>query len=169
MKRKTLSFVVMMLFVSLLTFSQTQKGRWIVSGNSTFQVSNTKPENGDGKTMVILSPSIGYFVIDGLAVGVDLNLLTSDGSTAFSILPSASYYFDTKSQVKPFAQMGLGYSSLSTNNNTYGGLAVGAGAGVLYQLNDNVGVNLGLQYLRSDYDSAITNTIGGLMGFSIFF
>lgn len=169
MKRKTLFFVVMMLFVSSLTFSQTQKGSWIVSGNSTFQVSNTKPEKGDGKTVVLLSPSVGYFVVDGLAAGVALNLLTSDGNTVFSILPSASYYFDTKTQVKPFAQIGLGYSSLTANDHTYGGMAIGAGAGVLYELNDKIGLNLGLQYVRNDYDSAITNTLGGLLGFSIFF
>ena len=91
-------------------------------------------------------------------------------TTAISILPTASYYIESQSQIKPFIDLGIGYSSISDDEDTYGGLAIGAGVGIMYEFNKNVGLNIGLQYLRSDYSEiGVANTIGGMIGFSIFF
>ena len=169
MKKKLFMAMTLILSMSSMVFAQTQKGNWILSGNSSLQVSSTKPEKGESTTTVILNPSVGYFVANNLAVGAGVSLRADEGSTHFSVLPTASYFFESQSQVKPFAQLGIGYSSISNGDNTYGGLALGAGAGIVYLLNRNVGINLGLQYMRSDYDGAINNTLGGIIGLSVFF
>ena len=171
MKVKSIILVLFIVCVSSASYSQTNKGNWIVSGSSTLQVTNNKFEGGDdGATTVILSPSIGYFVANNLSLGVAMTLMTSEGTTAISVLPTASYYIETQSQLKPFIDLGIGYSSISDDEDTYGGLAIGAGVGIMYELNKNVGLNIGLQYLRSDYSEiGVANTIGGMIGFSIFF
>ena len=169
MKSKVILFLAMIL-VSSLSFAQTQKGGWIISGSSSLQVMSSKPEGiSSATTTVTLSPSVGYFIADGLAVGASLNLITSEGSTIFSVLPTASYYFQTLTQVRPYLTIGVGYGSLDTGNYSAGGLALGAGGGLVYLINQNVGLNVGLQYLRGDYGGNVTNTFGGLLGFSIFF
>ncbi len=77
---------------SSLSFGQINKGNWIVSGNSLLQVSSSKVEGASSSsTTVAFTPSVGYFVADGFSVGLFASLLTSEGSTIYSILPSASY------------------------------------------------------------------------------
>ncbi len=169
MKSKLVLFVAILL-VSSFSFAQTQKGNWIISGNSSLQVMNAKPEQASsGVTTVTLNPSVGYFVIDGLAVGAGVTLVSAEGSTVFAVLPTASYYFQTASSVKPYLQLGVGYGSLKSGGNSLGGLALGAGGGIVYLINKNVGLNAGLQYVRGDYDGNVTNTFGGVLGFSLFF
>lgn len=169
MKSKLILFAAMV-FVSSYSFAQTQKGNWIISGNSSLQVMSSKVEGASsGSTTVTLSPSVGYFITDGLAVGAGLNLITSEGSTIFTVLPTASYYFQTMSQIQPYLQLGVGYGSLKVGSNSTGGLALGAGGGIVYLINQNVGLNAGLQYIRGDYGGNVTNTFGGVLGFSLFF
>ncbi|WP_294083704.1 outer membrane beta-barrel protein [Proteiniphilum sp. UBA5384] len=156
--------------VSSLSFGQINKGNWIVSGNSILQVSSSKVEGwGSSTTTVVFSPSVGYFVTDGLSVGISASILNTEGSTLYSVLPSASYYFDNQSNIKPFIEVGIGYGGLSEDGESIGGLALGAGAGIMYLINKNIGLNLGFQYLRGDYDGLINNTFGGTIGFSLFF
>lgn len=169
MKSKIILLFAVISFSSL-SFGQINKGNWIVSGNSTLQVSSSKVEGwGSSTTTVVFSPSVGYFVIDGLSVGISANVLNSEGSTIYSILPSASYYFQTQSNVKPFMEIGIGYGGISVDSESAGGLALGAGAGIMYLINQNIGLNFGFQYLRGDYDGIVNNTFGGTLGFSIFF
>ena len=169
---KIKSIILLFLFVCLssVSYSQTNKGNWIVSGSTSLQITNNKPEYGDGVTTVILNPSVGYFVANNFSIGAMMSLFSADGSTAISVLPTASYYLGTQSQVKPFIDLGIGDSSISADDDTYGGLAIGAGLGIMYELNRNVGLNIGLQYLRNDYDRiGVTNSFGGMIGFSVFF
>lgn len=169
MKSKIILLVAAISFSSL-SFGQINQGNWIVSGNSTLQVSSSKVEGvNSSSTTVVFSPSIGYFVVDGLAVGISGSVLNSEGSTIYSVMPSASYYFQTQGNVKPFVQVGVGYGGISVDGESAGGLALGAGAGIVYLINQNIGLNLGLQYLRGDYDGLVNNTFGGAIGFSIFF
>ena len=169
MKTKVILILAAFFFTNL-TFAQINKGNWFVSGNSTLQVSSSKVEGSSSSTTtVFFSPSFGYFVIDGLSVGVSANILNSDGSTVYAFLPTASYYFQTQGSVKPFVEVGIGYGKISVDEESTGGLSFGGGAGITYFINQNVGLNIGLQYLRGDYDGAVNNTFGGAIGFSIFF
>lgn len=169
MKSKIVLLLVAVACCSM-AFGQLQQGSWIVSGNSSLQVSSSKVEGDNSSaTTVIFSPSIGYFVVDGLAVGISGSVLNSEGFTTYSVLPSASYYFPTQTPVRPYIQVGVGYSGMSADGESIGGLALGAGAGITYLINQHVGINLGLQYLRGDYSGAVNNTFGGALGFSLFF
>lgn len=169
MKSKIILLFAVISFSSL-SFGQINKGNWIVSGSSMLRVQSSKVEGANSSTtLVTFSPSVGYFVADGLSVGISANVLSSEGSTLYSILPSAAYYFQSQGNIKPFMQVGLGYGGISVDDESVGGLALGAGAGIVYLINQNIGLNLGLQYLRGDYDGWVENTFGGAIGFSIFF
>ena len=169
MKSKIILLAAVISF-SFSSFGQIYKGNWIVSGNSTLQVSSSKIEGANSSsTTVVFSPSIGYFVADGLSVGISGSVLNSEGSTVYAIMPSASYYFQTQGNIKPFVEIGVGYGGISNDGESAGGLALGAGTGIMYLINQNIGLNLGLQYLRGDYDGIVNNTFGGAIGFSIFF
>lgn len=169
MKTKTSILLVALSLLSLTAFSQTKKGNWTVSGTSTIQVMNISPESGDGNTIVLLTPSLSYFVADGFAVGIDLNLLSVENLTILSALPTASYYFNTKSQVKPFVQLGVGYGNVKVGETSTGGLTLSGAGGITYLINNKVGLNLGLRYMRSDFDGNAMNVFGGMGGISVFF
>ena len=166
---KTKAFILSaIVLLSSVAFSQTEKGKWTVSGNTSLQILNSS--NGDdNSTTVTLNPSAGYFVANNLAVGASLALTSQEGASSFSILPTAIYYFPTASQVKPYLQAGIGYGNVKVSGFSMGGLAIGGGAGIAYFINKNVSLDLGLQYLRNDYDGGILNTFGGVVGFSLFF
>ncbi|VBB46739.1 putative OprF membrane domain protein [uncultured Paludibacter sp.] len=168
---KTKSFVLALaILCSSAIFAQTEKGNLVVSGSTSLQIQNSSWSDDNGSTTTVqFNPSIGYFVANNLCVGVSLSVMSQDESSQFSILPSLGYYFPVQGSLKPYLQLGLGYGSLKSGSSSVGGLAVGAGGGVAYFLNENVSLDFGLQYLRNDYDGYILNNVGGLVGFSIFF
>lgn len=173
MKIKSFILVVFAICFSTMAYSQTNKGNWIVSGSTSLQIMNVKPEGGDASTTVTLTPSVGYFIVDNFSLGANLNLLSMEDLTTISVLPTATYYFETNSYVKPLISLGIGYASMSLDDGyddeTFGGLALGVGAGMVLMLNQNVGFDIGIQYLRNDFDYGIVNTFGGVLGFSVFF
>lgn len=60
--------------------AQTEKGSWVVAGSTTLGFNSIKSEvkydgvTEDGPTLstFTLTPSVGYFVMDNIAVGLDL-------------------------------------------------------------------------------------------------
>ncbi|MGI6073152.1 MAG: outer membrane beta-barrel protein [Fermentimonas sp.] len=169
MKKRLFYITVLMLSIATVSNAQMKKGSFEISGNSALQVSSSKVEGAESSTTtVIFNPSVGYFVMDGLSVGLSANVLKSGGSTEYAILPSAKYYFPFDMVFKPYVGLGLGYGGVSGDNDA-SGFALAAGGGLTYLINSNVGVNLGLEYQRIDYDGAVNNSFGGLVGFSLFF
>ena len=173
MKIRSFVLLVFAICFSAMAYSQTYKGNWVVSGSSSLQIMNMKPEGGDASTTVTLTPSVGYFIADNLSLGASLSLLSTEDLTTISALPTATYYFETGSNVKPLISLGIGYASISFDDgyddDTYGGLALGVGAGMVFLINQNVGLNIGIQYSRNDFDYGVVNTFGGVLGFSVFF
>ncbi len=155
-------------------FSQTTKGRFIVSGAAGLQINaGTLNYEFDGdefsetkQTTIQFTPSFGYFVIDNLAVGLSGGITSTtqkDGddkytSTSLAIAPTAMYFFPVEGKIKPFVQVGVGINS-STNKfvsdegpdekDSYSGLLLSGGGGVAFFINENVSFNGGLSYNRS--------------------
>ncbi|SHF27606.1 OmpW family outer membrane protein [Chryseobacterium takakiae] len=190
-----------------LANAQMTKGDWVISGNTGMgfnnintntKVNGTKYDETKVSSFSV-TPSVGYFVIDGLAVGIDLgfntNTTKSDGSkvtlSTFSVMPTATYYFNTDSKFFPFVGAGIGYASTKTKFNisnaiadpllwsgdtTTDGLAWKAKAGVTYMATQSLGINLGLgfdQFYNKETYSGIdykttSNTFGVNVGFSYF-
>lgn len=172
--KKLLLFTL--LFAGFTGFSQTTKGRIIVSGAAGLNVSaGTVNHEYDGnefgeikQTTIQFTPSFGYFVIDNLAVGLSGNISSTTqkddesddkyNSTSLAIAPTAMYFFPVDGKIKPFVQLAVGLSS-TTNKYTpdegpndkesYSGLLMSGGGGVAFFINDNVSFNGGLSYNRT--------------------
>lgn len=190
-----------------LSNAQMTKGDWVISGNtgmgfnaaSSTAKANGESEDGPKISKFSITPSVGYFVMDGLAVGIDLGLDSEtnkyDGdkttSTRFSVMPTATYYFNTDSKFFPFIGVGIGYATSKTKYSSSGsiidpslfdgnlkedGLAWKAKAGVTYMATQSLGINLGVGfdqfYTKNTYfDTEVKttrNNFGVNVGFSYF-
>jgi outer membrane protein len=168
---KSICILVVTFFVTT-TFAQTSKGKFLLSGSSSFSITTTadkwKSDNGDGvndrTTAVSLTPMAGFFVIKNLAVGLELQVGLSSTKkdepadktmvTTFTAAPFARYYFGA-GKIKPYGHVSIGggtrkYKSdpvtgaTTTDKNGIMTFQVGGGIGIF--LNDNVSLDLGLNY-----------------------
>ncbi|MFY8187911.1 MAG: outer membrane beta-barrel protein [Flavobacterium sp.] len=114
--------VVVLLFLSQWAFSQTEKGTFIFSGNTSaaFSKSKTKSNISDSDiTSFDVNPTFGYFVKDQFFVGLtgtfefthtnyDQNYI--DKSTLTVLMPTVGYYFPLEGSFKPFVTASFGYA-----------------------------------------------------------
>jgi outer membrane protein len=168
--KRILVFSWLILFFMSLN-AQTSAGKFLIGGSSALNFSSTtdkyKSDDGDGtngKTLDLsLMPQVGYFVMDGLAVGLVLDIAYSsykaDGAedrnsvTTLVAAPFARYYFGA-SKIKPYGEgtLGLGiyidkYPDFDgTQTDKYGVFAWQLKGGVGVFLNDAVSLDLGLAY-----------------------
>jgi outer membrane protein len=160
-----------------LSNAQMTKGDWVISGNTGvgFNSVDTKTKvsgqtyNGAKVSTFSVTPSIGYFVIDGLAVGIDLGFSSTttkqEGDkvkiSSFAIMPTATYYFQTGSKFVPFLGAGIGYSTnklyysfdneivdplLFQSETKTDGLAWKVKGGVTYMATQSLGINVGIGF-----------------------
>lgn len=151
----------------------------------------------DKITSINMLPRVGFFVIDGLAVGLDLNLsnvVYKDGNdddktitTAYALGPFVRYYFPVE-KVKPFVEVNSSFGSIKqkyeyTNSNyeddeyKYGLVLIGGGAGVAIPIGKRVTFDMmaGYNSLKfkekednEDNDRTILGTFGLKFGFVVF-
>jgi hypothetical protein len=144
-------------------FAQFNQGRYLVGGSLGFSTTTSKSKTDNStntqshSTSFFLSPNVGYFVIDNLAVGAGLGLSvgTSKGdgnntskntSTSVTLSPFVRYYLDQGIFFQ--GQVGFGSSSnkyKETGSNTTittknGVFNWALAAGYAYFLNDFVAV-----------------------------
>ena len=143
---------------------------------------------------------MAYFVANNIAVGVDLgissisqkeegnNYSDKTTTTTISVMPTGTYYFKSASNILPYLGVGVGYASSKVKNTyTFGnesdtdedkvdGFAYKAKGGVVFLLNQSVGIDLGVSYmgingkLDSNNDVKVnTGTVGVNAGVSVFF
>lgn len=189
--------------------AQTEKGSWVIGGSTTlgFNSLNTtykyqgQSTDGPKVSTITITPSVGYFVIDKLAIGLDLGFTSittkeeevymnttytyKNTISTFSVLPTATYYFKSGSNVLPYLGVGIGYSSSKTKDSSsassntseesIGGFAWKAKGGVTFLLSPSIGLDLGLSYmanygkLDSNQDVKVnTGTLGVNAGISVF-
>lgn len=178
-----------------LSNAQMTKGDWVISGNTGMGFNNTTTTvkvggnsvDGPKVNSFSITPSVGYFVIDKLAVGIDLGYFNTttkyqgvkSTNSTFSVMPTATYYFTNSSKLVPFLGAGIGYASNKTkysfynsniNNdgfdpllmqdteNTTDGLAWAVKGGVTYMATQSLGINLGISYNQFSNKETIMNT-----------
>ncbi|AZB26549.1 MULTISPECIES: OmpW family outer membrane protein [Chryseobacterium] len=177
-----------------LSNAQMTKGDWVISGNTGMGFNNAtttvkaRGNSVDGPKVNTFSiiPSVGYFVIDKLAVGIDLGYVNTttkyqgikSTNSTFSIMPTATYYFTNSSKFVPFLGAGIGYASNKTKYSFYkdinnegldpllmrdtetttDGLAWKVKGGVTYMATSSLGVNLGISYDQFSSKETIMNT-----------
>ncbi|WP_418123967.1 outer membrane protein [Chryseobacterium sp. PTM-20240506] len=187
-----------------LSNAQMTKGDWVISGNTGLGFNNITTTikaggqsiDGPKVSTFSVSPSVGYFVIDKLAVGIDLGFMSAttkyqgikSKTNNFSVMPTATYYFVNDSKFVPFLGAGIGYSSVKntgegnfgdgsvSSDTTTDGLAWKVKGGVTYMATQSLGVNLGVSYDQFSNKETIMNTdvktnvktFGVNIGFSYF-
>ena len=193
------SILLLLLIVSSFTiFAQTEKGNIELSGGAGFQfISSHLKYVNDGVTTgeattnsFSFLPSIGYFVIDNLAIGLAGNFTSSSTkeegdadksiSTSILIIPTAIYYVPMDGKIRPIIQIGAGLTSMSqkygSEKSSASGLAINFGAGIASFIKDNISINFGLSYTlatltdKDDNKSKLKEgNFGTNIGFSIYF
>jgi len=180
---------------SIALFAQTEKGTFVVSGATNLNFTSSNQKYLDDSYQVGESdisaysfmPSMGYFVIDNLSIGINCSLseksekYKGDPETkqsTLTLMPSAMYLLPINGPIKPFLQVGFGYSSITqkqynTVNVSYEGNTFGLGGGFSYFINKSVSVDLGVQYTYISVDDDVKTirqkAIGGNVGFSFYF
>lgn len=171
--------------------AQTEKGNWVIGGNSSISFASTTATvefegtqvGEDLKTSVFtVTPSVGYFVMDNLSVGLDLGFTSTkieDATTsAMSAVPVGTYYFEAGDNLKPFVGLGAGFISTSSGDDDAlksSGLALRGSAGLAYFINESISINFVAQYLNTNQKNKADNnietknsSIGLGVGFSLF-
>ena len=196
-----MGFLFAVLVASMSSYGQTSKGNYIVSGSTGLQFLSSNTKNVyDGQTQNELdtktfsfNPSVGYFIIDNLAIGLSCNITSTkyepnedsySKSASTLIAPTVMYYFPVDGKIRPFAQLGLGLQSVtnkvkggySEDKQTLDGLAVNVGGGVSYFVSKYVSIDLYLSYTKSNLKDTDDEkfkikqgTFGSNIGISVFF
>ncbi|OOG71884.1 outer membrane protein [Flavobacterium sp. A45] len=172
--------LVALLFSTILT-AQTEKGTFAISGktglgfNSTTVKQETSGNSIDGpKTSSFnISPSLGYFIINNLSLGLDFdyNTVTTKRKAVFldsgatggftivdekitqntlSIIPTATYFF-AKGKTRPYINAGMGFGNTKQKYN-YSGSSTDADMFSNYNTSNNGliwGAGGGLAYFIS--------------------
>jgi outer membrane protein len=151
-------------------------------------------DNVDGdrigsSTIITLAPQAGYFVTNGLMIGLNMSVLIvrikeegdneSDGGSITSFQPMIRYYFKPAGKIRPFGEVRGGFLSYKDKNDDDEGETVtlfGAKGGAAFFLNDKVSLDLFLDYGvatnkegSGNFESKSTNSLISFgAGFSIF-
>jgi hypothetical protein len=161
-----LSFIIVMqIMYSSTIIAQNKpfatKGVVELAGNVSF--SSFTPvshgNTGDATSFFVLAPQIGYFLSDGVEIGLTTGISLLPGLTVISptggesttitqFFFSPAYNVITKNKsLYPFIEANLGYTSESAGNNSDAGFSYGGRAGVKIVAVDNFLVSLAAQYL----------------------
>lgn len=195
MKKLLLSVFVLTMVVTISN-AQTEQGSMIVGGDVSLDFQKEKQSLGGtstdmGKsTIVNLNPLFGYFFMDGLAAGLEVNFSNStfkpeqiDGkgtSNTIAVGPFVKYYHE--SGVFGMANVSFGSAKYkntfngTTNETTYSNFWWRVGAGYAVFLNESISLEPMLSYQSytnkvKDSDPESKDITSGLQisaGFHIF-
>jgi outer membrane protein len=132
MKMKSFIPTLLLMFFCSSVFAQTNKGNFVLSGNTNLNVlfSNTSVGTDSIETGKIknnqfaFTAAAGYFIMDNLTAGISATY-SYDYTTSkpgmygessvgtitqsFTIMPQVNYYLPVQGKLKPFVGIGVGY------------------------------------------------------------
>ena len=160
--KNLLSILLLVILFGSIAFSQDfgKQGVIEIGGTAGFASETyvTDGETGDAYTIFTLQPTVGYFVIDGLEVGLNPLSFSSenypswdDPINTIGLWAFGAYHFMTMGKTYPYIQALLGYTSRSSGE-TYGGLAYGLAAGAKFEIAGGLLLNAGVDYRFYTYD-----------------
>lgn len=169
--KKLLFLTYFMIGLSFLGIAQTERGAKLIGGTGTLHI-GTGSNKG---TLLLLSPRVGFFAANNLAVGatLPLSLYAYGGSTTTSIglSPFARGYFgSTPTRFLLEGRIGYqrygyngGVGDFNDNANTF---TYGIGVGLAHFISDQVGLEILLSYDNAGDNDAIFN-ISNLTGINL--
>ncbi len=160
--KKTIFTVFVIFIVTLKTQAQLDKGTWLVGGNGSFASSkgsfSTDTYSQESKeTNLNISPNIGYFLLDKLAVGIKpgftwyKSLITTSGatsnSTRFEVGPFVRYYFlDKTKPVNILSEISYQHEFITAKPETGSSNTFSFNAGPVIYFNSSVGLEFTVGY-----------------------
>ena len=155
------------------TNAQLTKGNWLVGGNGSFSSTkyNSTVTASYNQTYIQISPSIGYFIIDKLAVGLRPGYSYSKAETGtnnyaqnvFNIGPFVRYYFlEPDKRVNILTEASYQHTiSKVTDNPSVPSNGFSFLAGPVIYFNPTVGLEFTIGYNTFRYggESTSSNTI----------
>ncbi|WP_179008003.1 outer membrane beta-barrel protein [Winogradskyella forsetii] len=174
------------------------EGDIFLEGMIGFNSENDK--NNEEKTSSFnISPKLGYFISEDLAIGGELSFMSSKeefagtdtaDNSGFGVGAFARYYFlDLGERFKTYTEFGVGYASQNDKLNDFKVNAIGAGLdlGINYFVTEKIALSFGLKNVlsfttaKADVDGAeavsefnlgfgdVANPFGGNAAFGILF
>jgi outer membrane protein len=138
-----------------------------IKAQSTFQKSDKFVEgmasytSKDKKETYKVSPMIGYFVNDKIAVGAMAEFSTTDSSKTTNIGAFGRYYFlNLGKNFKIFSDLTVMSNSTKVNDEKTSGVAFGTGLGVNYFVTNRLALSTRLANLMSYDGGSSTFNIG---------
>jgi hypothetical protein len=190
---KPLLFVVLLFCASIVLQGQVGKGKLLLSGSSDFSLTvvsskvvyDGDSDEGDNETSLNFSPQIGYFLTDGLAVGVQIPIsVSSSGSgsdkystSTLAFAPFVRNYFG-KTNLRPFVQGSAGIGSagfkFGSDDESASLFLWEVGGGVAMFIKENISIDFVVGYVSStmkfkdeDDFKVVSNGVGFSIGFGI--
>lgn len=192
--------------ITITTYGQTEKGKIYIGANSNLNFSSSSSsfenksinviqsaENINKFSQFNINAEIGYFLIDNLTSGININFSRTnpDDSAAqdiYTISPFVKYYF-LNGKIKPFARISYGFGKIKDDTFITGNEstfianrvdtdinALNTGAGLAYFLNNYFSIELIFNYSQTTYTSKtssqtakqVDSVFQSKIGFSIF-
>lgn len=160
--KKMLSILILVVLFGSLAFSQDFGKTGVLEFGGTAGFMSMTPvmdgETGDATSYIMLEPSIGYFVMDGLEVGLNplsIESISPSGGDAITNIGAwafGAYHFMTMGKTYPYIEALLGYTTMSAGGESAGGLAYGIGAGAKFEITGGLLLNAALDYRFHTYD-----------------
>lgn len=149
--KKNLFGLLAFMTIGLAASAQTESGNYLVGGNFTL---NTAKND----FRLALTPSVGYFIINNLAAGANVDLSYSkvgtNKTTTFGVGPFARYYLGTLN-IRPFAHANVNFTSNRSKNvtgsETFNGTNYFLGGGLAAFINRNVAIEGLAGYSHTNY------------------
>jgi hypothetical protein len=151
MKINKILFIAI-LFVAFSSNAQIDKGNWMMGGSGAFgNFKTTSGESSSTSTSITISPNIGYFFIDKLAIGLAGQfsyVFPKEGDHTISsnnISPFIRYYFlEKEKEINIFSEaryeiMRMSHSDLKADTFLIK-------AGTVFFVNSSVGIEVALNY-----------------------
>ncbi len=144
--RVSLFALALAALVTVPSVSAQDTGYPIARGNvsigGTANISSTGYEDSDRLTEVTISPSVGYFITDGLMIGANLSFTSlsngDDTQSLFGIGPGLTYFFGQPgASVYPHVGAAVAFETGSGDYSAFGGEVF---AGALFMVARNVGI-----------------------------
>lgn len=176
---KKILFLAVTVMIANASFSQTNKGQFMVGGDINFNSSKQSKGSAGSVTQFELNPDVGYFFANNFAAGIrgainSYKMEDADPDTYFLIGPFARYYFlPSANKTNLFLDAAYGIGSVGSGNKE-GINSYSIAAGPAFFLTPNVALEFALGYSSTGgdaYDAAIVNnrlnSFGLIGGFKI--
>ena len=155
--KKLIAVSALLCMMHVSAMAQIEKGAIFIGASSNFGYNNLSPDSSSGFTVMNLDLKGGYFIINNLAVGLNVGYVKIDEYSEMSFGGFARYYIAGKF----FA--GAGFTSISPEEGD-STTEIPVEIGYAAFITDNIAIEPGLSYVIGDgYEK-----FGPNVGFSLY-